>query len=76
MSVIPEAMHKASRGPLKGAVSIQKALQRSKTETRELLRGMQENSVLPDEGVIDLPSLIDCKSKSNFFTKRKQKKMS
>ena len=40
-----EAKHKASRGPLKGAVSAQKALQGSETETRELLGGTEENSV-------------------------------
>ena len=45
ISVVPEAMHEASRGPLKGAVSAQKALQGSKTETRELLGGTDENSV-------------------------------
>ena len=38
-------MHQASQGPLKGAVSAQKALQGSETETRELLGGMEENSV-------------------------------
>ena len=37
------------------AMSAQKALQGSKTETRELLGGTTENSVFPDEGVIDLP---------------------
>ena len=46
-SVVPEATHEASRGPLKGAVSAQKALQGSETETRELLGGMEENSVSP-----------------------------
>ena len=34
-----------SRGPLKGDMSAQKALQGSKTETRELLGGTTENSV-------------------------------
>ena len=48
-------MHEASRGPLKDAVSAQKALQGSETETRELLGGTEEES-FPDEGVIDLPS--------------------
>ena len=37
---------------MKGAVSTQKALQGSETETRELLGGTTENSVV----VIDLPS--------------------
>ena len=37
ISVAPEATHEASRGPLKGAMSAQKALQGSETETRELL---------------------------------------
>ena len=32
-------------GPLKGAVSAEKALQGSKTETREFLGGTEENSV-------------------------------
>ena len=43
--VVPEATHKASQGPLKGAVSAQKALQGSETETRELLGGVEEKSV-------------------------------
>ena len=38
-------MHKASRSYLKGAVSAQKALQGSETETRELLEGTEKNSV-------------------------------
>ena len=41
MSVVPEAMHEVSRGPLKGAVSAQKAFQGSETETRELLGGTE-----------------------------------
>ena len=56
ISVVPEATHEASRGPKKGAVSAQKALRGSKTETRELLGGTEENSVSPRRGVIDLPS--------------------
>ena len=40
----------ASRGPLKGAVSAQKALQGSKAETREFLGGTEENSVSPMRG--------------------------
>ena len=39
------ATHEASRGPLKSTVSAQKALQRSETETRELLGGTEEKSV-------------------------------
>ena len=45
ISVVPEAIHKASWWPLKGVVSAEKALQGSKTKTRELLGGMEENSV-------------------------------
>ena len=47
---VPEAMHEASRGPLKGAVSAQKALLWSETEKRELLGGTEENSVSPIMG--------------------------
>ena len=54
-------MHEASPGPLKGAVSAQKALQGSETETRELLGGTEEKSIALT-GVIDLPS-----SKSMIF---------
>ena len=49
-SVVPEATNEASRGPLKGAVSAQKALQGSETEPRELLGGTEENSVSPMRG--------------------------
>ena len=49
-SVVPKAMHEASRGPEKGAVSSQKALRGSETETRELLGGTKENSVSPLRG--------------------------
>ena len=49
-SVVPEATHEASRGPLKGAVSAQKALQGSETETMELLGGTEEKSVSPKRG--------------------------
>ena len=44
-TVVPEATYEASRGPLKGAMSAQKALQKSIMETRELLGGMEENGV-------------------------------
>ena len=47
ISVVPEAMHEASQGPLKGAISAQKAHQGSETETRELLGGTTENSISP-----------------------------
>ena len=50
ISVVPEATHEASRGPLKGAVSAQKAVEGSETETRELLGGTEENSVSPIRG--------------------------
>ena len=50
ISVVPEATHEASRGPEKGAVSAQKALRGSETETRELLGGTEENSVSPMRG--------------------------
>ena len=39
--------------PFKGTVSVQKALQGSKTETRELLGGTEDNSV-SRKGVIDV----------------------
>ena len=60
-------MHKASRGPEKGAVSAQKALWGSDTETRELLGGTEENS--PDEG-----SLICPPGKSMSFHKKETEK--
>ena len=37
-------------GPFKGAVSAQKDLQVSETETREFLGGTEENSVSPTRG--------------------------
>ena len=55
--MVPEATHEASRGPEKGAVSAQKALRGSETETRELLGGTEENRV-PRQGVIDLPLIL------------------
>ena len=53
---VPEAMHEheASRGPLKGAMSV---LLGSETETRELLDGTEENSD-SRQGIIDLPNRI------------------
>ena len=50
LSVVPESTHKGSQGPLKGATSVLQALQGSETETRELLRGTEENSVSPTRG--------------------------
>ena len=47
ISAVLEATHEASRGSLKSTVSAEKALQGSKTETRELLGGTEENSVSP-----------------------------
>ena len=41
-------MRQRMYGPLKGVVSVQKALQDSKTDTREL-KGMKEINVLPDD---------------------------
>ena len=38
-SVVPEAVHEASPGPLKGAMSAKKAIQWFETESRELLGG-------------------------------------
>ena len=64
--VVPEATQEASRGPLKGTVSAQKALQGSKTETKELLGGAEEKN----EGSLICPS-----GKSFLFTKRKQNKI-
>ena len=45
-------MDEASRGPEKGAVSAQKALQGSEAETRELLEE-RKRIVFPLQGVID-----------------------
>ena len=48
--VVPEATHAASRGTLKAAVSAQKVLEGSETETRELLGGTEVKSVSPTKG--------------------------
>ena len=69
ISVVPEATHEASRGPEKGAVSAQKALRGSETETRELLGGTEENSVSPMRG-----HWFALQANQWVFTKRKQKK--
>ena len=50
ISVVLEAMQEASCRPLRGAVSAQKALRGSETETRELLGGTEENIVSPIRG--------------------------
>ena len=42
-----ELTHESSRGPFKGAVSAQKALQGSETEKRELLGGTEQKTVSP-----------------------------
>ena len=71
ISVVPEATHKASRGPEKGAVSAQKALQGSETEMRrELLVGTEEKSVSPIKGHWFALS----RQIHDFSWKRKQKK--
>ena len=51
-------------------MSAQKALQGSKTETRELLGGMENRSFFHQKGFFDLPS----RQINIFFTKCKQKK--
>ena len=68
--VVPEATHEASQGPLKGAVSAQKALRGSKTETGELLGGTEENSVSPMRD-----HWFALQANQWVFTKRKQKKI-
>ena len=62
-------MHEASRGPLKGAVSAQKALQGPEAETREMLGGMEENRV-SRRRVIDLPY----RQINDFFYKKESEK--
>ena len=56
---------------LRGAVSAQTALQESKTGTKELLEGLKDNNIVPNDGSIDLPSW-----QSNDFFKRPIEKMS
>lgn len=55
-SVVPEAMYESSRGPLKGAVLAQKALQGYEMETMELPEGKEENSVSPMRGHLICPT--------------------
>ena len=66
-SVVPGATVPASRGPLKGTMSAQKAFHGSETESRELLEE-RKRIVFPRRGVIDLHS----KQINYFFTKRKK----
>ena len=54
---------------MKGAVSAQKALQGSETETRELLGGTEEKRYFPNEG-----SLICPPGKSMILYKREREK--
>lgn len=54
-SVVPEALHEASPGPLKGTMTAQKAIQGSQMKTRELMGGM-EKKCFPQQRVTDLPS--------------------
>ena len=70
ISVVPEATHEASRGPEKGAVSAQKALRGSETETRELLGGTEENRVSPMRG-----HWFALQANQWVFSERKQKKI-
>ena len=56
---------------MKDAMSAQKALQWSETETRELLEGRKENNILLNDG-----SLICPPGKSKIFSKSKPEKMS
>ena len=62
ISVPPEATHKASQEVLKGAMSARKAAQGSKTETRELRGGLEENSIS-----LTIGSLICPPGKSMIF---------
>ena len=52
---------------MKGAVSAQKALQKSHTETRELMVGTEEKSISPDEG-----SIISPAGKNQCFLHKKE----
>ena len=52
-------------------MSAQKALQGSETETRELLRGTEENNVSRTRGFIDLPS----RQINDFSPKGNRKKL-
>ena len=53
---------------MKGAVSAQKALKVSETETRELLGGTKKKSISPIRSMLS-------RQINDFFTKRKQKKI-
>ena len=50
--VVPEATHKVSQGPLKGAVSAQKALQGSETESRDFSWEERKRKVFPRQGLL------------------------
>ena len=52
-------MHEASQWPLKGVMSVQKALQGSETETRELLGGTEENTSVPPKRGQSAPMQIN-----------------
>ena len=67
--MVPQARREASQGPEKGAVSAQKALQGSETETRELLGGTKEKSISPTRG----HRFTLCKSMI-FYQKETEKK--
>ena len=49
-STVPDTMLKVCQGPLKGAVSTQKALQGSETEMKELMGGRSEKSISLSRG--------------------------
>ena len=50
---------------MRGAVSAQKALLRSKTETRELLEGTKENNFPSNEELLIFPSGVSMFTKAN-----------
>ena len=60
---------------MKGVVAVQKALQMFGTETRELLGGKRENSVLLDEGSLMCTPGKSIKYFFSFNKKQKQKKV-
>ena len=65
-------MHKGSEGPLKGALSAQKAFQGFETETKELLVWTNESKILPNQ---QSRTCYSDKSKI-FFIKSKLRKLS
>ena len=64
MYKVPEVMYKAGRGPMKGTVSAQRALQRPETETRKLLVWIEEksNSLSRGHDFLSIwpPLIFDC----------------